>query len=76
MTDVSIPEEIVGEGAEGAISLWLFQDGETVAAGDVLAEVMNEKAAAELVAPASGRLTILVPPETPVRKGQIVARIE
>jgi pyruvate/2-oxoglutarate dehydrogenase complex dihydrolipoamide acyltransferase (E2) component len=76
MTDVSIPEEIVGEGAEGAISLWLFQDGETVAAGDVLAEVMNEKAAAELVAPASGRLTILVPPEAPVRKGQIVARIE
>jgi pyruvate/2-oxoglutarate dehydrogenase complex dihydrolipoamide acyltransferase (E2) component len=58
------------------MSLWFFQDGETVAAGDVLAEVMNEKAAAELVAPASGRLTILVGTETPVRKGQVVARIE
>jgi pyruvate/2-oxoglutarate dehydrogenase complex dihydrolipoamide acyltransferase (E2) component len=76
MTDVSIPEEIIGEGAEGAISVWLFQDGETVAVGDVLAEVMTGKAAAELVAPASGRLTILVRPETPVRKGQVVARIE
>lgn len=75
MTDVSIPEEIVGEGAEGAISIWLFKNGENVTAGDVLAEVMNEKAAAELLAPASGRLTILVEAETPVRKGQVVARI-
>jgi pyruvate/2-oxoglutarate dehydrogenase complex dihydrolipoamide acyltransferase (E2) component len=47
-----------------------------VAAGDVLAEVMNEKAAAELVAPASGRLTILVQAESPVRSGQVVARID
>jgi pyruvate/2-oxoglutarate dehydrogenase complex dihydrolipoamide acyltransferase (E2) component len=76
MTDVIIPEEIVGEGAEGAISVWLFRDGESVAAGDVLAEVMNQKAAAELVAPVSGRLKILLPAETPVRKGQIVALIE
>jgi pyruvate/2-oxoglutarate dehydrogenase complex dihydrolipoamide acyltransferase (E2) component len=76
MTDVEIPAEIVDEGAEGAISVWLFRDGETVAAGDVLAEVMNEKAAAELVAPASGRLTILVQAESPVRSGQVVARID
>jgi len=30
MTDVEIPAEIVDEGAEGAISVWLFRDGETV----------------------------------------------
>jgi pyruvate/2-oxoglutarate dehydrogenase complex dihydrolipoamide acyltransferase (E2) component len=76
MTDVEIPAEIVDEGAEGAISVWLYRDGETVVAGDVLAEVMNEKAAAELVAPASGRLTILVQAESPVRRGQVVARID
>lgn len=75
MTDVEIPAEIVGEGAEGAISVWLMRDGETVRAGDVLAEVMNEKASAELVAPASGRLTILVQAEVPVRMGEVVARI-
>ena len=74
--DVVIPEEIVGEGAEGALSVWLFRSGETVAAGDVLAEVMNEKAAAELVAPVAGVLTILVGAESPVRKGQLVARID
>lgn len=76
MTDVTIPAELVGEGDEGAISIWLFQDGESVTNGAVLAEVMNAKAAAELVAPASGRLTILVQAETPVRMGQVVARIE
>jgi pyruvate/2-oxoglutarate dehydrogenase complex dihydrolipoamide acyltransferase (E2) component len=75
MTDVQIPAEIVEEGAEGAISVWLMREGESVSAGDVLAEVMNEKAAAELIAPASGRLTILVPAEVPVRTGQVVARI-
>jgi pyruvate/2-oxoglutarate dehydrogenase complex dihydrolipoamide acyltransferase (E2) component len=41
----------------------------------VLAEVMNEKTASELLSPASGRLTILVEAETPVRMGQVVARI-
>lgn len=76
MKQVVIPEELVAEGAEGAISVWLFQDGEAVSTGDVLAEVMYEKAAAELLAPASGRLKILVPAEVPVTKGQIVAHIE
>jgi len=75
MTDVSIPPEIIEDGAEGVISVWLFRDGEMVTAGDVLAEVMNEKAVAELIAPASGQLTILVSAEVPVKKNQVVARI-
>ena len=75
MTDVVIPAEIIEEGAEGAISVWLFRDGEIVSAGDVLAEVMNGKAAAELISPGSGRLTIVVQAEVPVRTGQVVARI-
>jgi pyruvate/2-oxoglutarate dehydrogenase complex dihydrolipoamide acyltransferase (E2) component len=75
MTEVRIPAEIIDEG-EGVISVWLFRDGEKVAAGDVLAEVMNEKAVAELVAPASGHLTILVTAEVPVKKNQVVALID
>jgi pyruvate/2-oxoglutarate dehydrogenase complex dihydrolipoamide acyltransferase (E2) component len=74
--EVRIPEEIVEEGAEGVISVWLFKDGETVAKGDVLAEVMNAKAATELQSPATGRLTIVAPAETPVKRGDLVARIE
>jgi hypothetical protein len=37
---------------------------------------MNEKAVAELVAPASGHLTILVTAEVPVKKNQVVALID
>jgi pyruvate/2-oxoglutarate dehydrogenase complex dihydrolipoamide acyltransferase (E2) component len=41
----------------------------------MLAEVMNEKAVAEFIAPASGKLTILVSAEVPLKKSQVVARI-
>ena len=74
--EVIVLEEVVAAGAEGVISVWYFKDGETVAQGDVLAEVMNEKAATSFEAPASGRLTILVPAEVAVRCGDVIARIE
>lgn len=74
--DVRISEEIVESGAEGVISVWLFRSGETVARGDVLAEVMNSKAVIQLEAPASGTLTILTRVEVPVRCGDVIARID
>lgn len=74
--DVTVPEEIVEPGAEGVISVWLFKTGERVAQGDVLAEVMNAKAATQIEAPATGRLTILVDPEVAIRCGDVIARIE
>ena len=74
--DVTVPLEILPADTEGAISIWLFKSGEAVVAGDVLAEIMNQKAATEFVAPASGRLTILVPAETPIVGGQLIARID
>ena len=74
--DVTVPIEILPADTEGAISVWLFKSGETVVEGDVLAEIMNQKAATELVASASGRLTILVPAETAIMGGQLIARID
>lgn len=74
--DVRIPEEVVEAGAEGVISIWLFATGEAVTKGDVLAEVMNAKAATQLEAPASGRLTVLVAAEVPVKCGDLIARID
>lgn len=74
--DVEIPEEIIEPGAEGVISIWFFKTGEAVAQGDVLAEVMNAKAATQIEAPAAGRLTILVDPEIAIRCGDVIARIE
>ena len=55
---------------------WIYQNGATVAAGQPIAEIMVEKAQLELVAPASGRLTILAVPETVIGRDQVVGRIE
>lgn len=76
MSDVKIPEDCWDDDSEGAISTWFFDDGESVSAGDTLCEVMNEKVATEIDAPASGTLRIVVPAETPVLKGALIARIE
>ena len=75
MTDIVIAENLWEEG-EAAISAWLYQDGDRVAAGAIVAELMVEKSTMEIIAPASGTLRILVAAEEPVAKGQIVARME
>jgi len=75
MTEVKIPDDLWDDDGEGAISAWLYEDGDRVEAGTVIAEVMNEKVASELLAPAAGALAIVTAAEEPVRKGQVVARI-
>lgn len=73
--EVVIPAAQWDDDSEGVISAWLYGDGEAVAEGAVICEVMNEKVASELVAPVAGNLNILVAAETAVRKGQVVATI-
>jgi pyruvate/2-oxoglutarate dehydrogenase complex dihydrolipoamide acyltransferase (E2) component len=75
MVDVTIPSEFWDDDGEGSISSWFFSQGDRVEKGDLLAEVTKEKAANELLAPASGTLEILVSAETPIRRGQLVAKI-
>jgi pyruvate/2-oxoglutarate dehydrogenase complex dihydrolipoamide acyltransferase (E2) component len=75
MTDVVIAADAWDGDGQGFISTWFFKDGETVAAGVALADVMFEKIAVELLSPATGRLEILVPAEQPISKGDVVARI-
>ena len=75
MTDVTIPKDFWDDDSEGSISSWFFADGDDVSEGDLIAEVMNEKVASELLAPGSGVLEIVVAAEEPVTKGQVVARI-
>jgi pyruvate/2-oxoglutarate dehydrogenase complex dihydrolipoamide acyltransferase (E2) component len=74
--DVRIPQDLWNDDAEGVIAAWLFADGELVSEGAPLAEIMYEKATMELLAPASGTLSIVAPAEAPVRRGQVVARLE
>lgn len=75
MSDIKIPEDCWDDDSEGAISTWFFEDGDKVGAGDVVCEVMNEKVATEITATSSGVLKIVVPAETPVLKGAVIARI-
>ncbi|HEX7710746.1 MAG TPA: lipoyl domain-containing protein [Sphingomonadaceae bacterium] len=76
MTNVTIPTDLWAEDIESVVSLWFFEDGDGVSEGDTLCEVMAEKATFEIAAPASGTLTVLVQPEVPVNKGDVIARID
>ena len=73
MIEVTIPIDL--DDCAAAISVWLYRDGDVVGAGDVIAELMIDKASIELRAPATGMLKIVVPVEGSVANGQIVAHI-
>ena len=75
MSDVTVPQGLWDDDSPGVISTWLFEDGDTVTQGDVLAEVMNEKISFDIAAPASGLLTITCAAETEVSQGQVIGQI-
>jgi len=73
--EVKIPS--VGESiTSGLISTWHKQDGETVAAGDLLLTLDTDKVSSEITAEAPGVLKILVPEGEEVKIGTVVATIE
>jgi pyruvate/2-oxoglutarate dehydrogenase complex dihydrolipoamide acyltransferase (E2) component len=76
MTDITVPDDLWDTDDEGVIFSWVYADGAVVEQGKLVAELTVEKAQLELNAPASGRLTILAPAETVVRKGAVIGRIE
>ena len=76
MTDIIIPLDLWDDDREGVVLTWMYADGATVNAGAPLLEVTVEKAQMDIVAPASGRLWIQAVPDTIVRRGQVIGRIE
>jgi pyruvate/2-oxoglutarate dehydrogenase complex dihydrolipoamide acyltransferase (E2) component len=76
MTDITVPEDLWDTDDEGVIFTWVYADGALVEQGRLVAELTVEKAQLELNAPASGRLKILAPAETVVRKGTVIGKIE
>jgi pyruvate/2-oxoglutarate dehydrogenase complex dihydrolipoamide acyltransferase (E2) component len=76
MANVLVPEGLWGADDEAAISVWLYEEGDMVSEGAVIAEIMVEKSSFDLVAPASGLLQRIVDAEIPVKQGGIVGRIE
>lgn len=62
--------------AEGVVATWFAADGDEVASGQLLGEVMVEKVSGEVVAPAAGRVRLLVAEDQPARQGEVIARVE
>jgi pyruvate/2-oxoglutarate dehydrogenase complex dihydrolipoamide acyltransferase (E2) component len=76
MTDVVVPEDLWDTDQEGVIVTWLYSTGALVEEGHLIAELAVEKAQLELTAPASGKLTVLAPADTVIKRGQVIGRIE
>jgi 2-oxoglutarate dehydrogenase E2 component (dihydrolipoamide succinyltransferase) len=73
--EVKIPA--VGESiTSGLLSTWHKEDGETVAAGDVLLTLETDKVSTELTAETAGQLKIRVPAGQEVKIGEVVGTIE
>lgn len=74
--DIKVDPSLWNEDQEGVLVTWLFGQGSTVESGAVVAEVMLEKVEMEVVAPASGTLTILVEADGTVTGETVIGQIE
>jgi pyruvate/2-oxoglutarate dehydrogenase complex dihydrolipoamide acyltransferase (E2) component len=62
--------------AEGVLATWFVGDGDQVASGQLLGEVMVDKVSGEVVAPSSGRVRLLVGEDQIARQGDVIAQVE
>ena len=73
---ITFPEMSNDPDAEGVIATWFAQTGETVKAGQVIAEVMVDKVSLDVEAPIDGVITCFVEEEGIAKQGQEIARID
>lgn len=62
--------------AEGVLATWFVSDGEQVASGQLLGEVMVDKVSGEVVAPVAGQVRLLAAEEQAARQGDVIARVD
>jgi pyruvate/2-oxoglutarate dehydrogenase complex dihydrolipoamide acyltransferase (E2) component len=62
--------------AEGVLATWFVSDGDQVASGQLLGEVMVDKVSAEVVAPATGYFHLLVAEGQIAQQGDVIARVD
>lgn len=60
----------------GVVATWFSRDGETVAAGQVIAELQVDKVSYDVEAPTAGVLRTLVAEEAEVAQGERIAVID
>ena len=77
MTQVVFPQMSEEQpDATGVLATWYAAEGETVAEGQLVAEVQMDKVDAEVLAPVSGTITLLVAEGEEVAQGAPIASIE
>ena len=77
MADVLFPRLSEEEPtAEGVLATWFVSDGDQVASGQLLGEVMVDKVSGDVVAPTSGRVRLLLGEDQTVRQGDVIARVD
>ena len=77
MADVLFPRLSEQEPtAEGVLATWFVGDGDQVASGQLLGEVMVDKVSGEVVAPTSGRVRLLVGEDQTAHQGDVIAEVD
>jgi pyruvate/2-oxoglutarate dehydrogenase complex dihydrolipoamide acyltransferase (E2) component len=77
VTDVRFPQLSKEQpDAEGVLATWFVSDGDQVASGQLLGEVMVEKVSAEVLAPAAGQVHLLIAEDQTARQGTVIARVQ
>ena len=77
MADVLFPKLSEEEpNAEGVLATWFVSDGDQVASGQLLGEVMVDKVSAEVVAPATGHIRLLAAEEQIARQCDVIAHVD
>lgn len=74
-TEVRIPKLGMGM-TEGKLVEWLVADGATVAEGDNLYVLENDKSSQDVESPASGVVTIIAKGDETYDVGEVIGRID
>ncbi|MDP3976822.1 MAG: lipoyl domain-containing protein [Pseudomonas sp.] len=75
-TPILIADDLWDGDAEAVITAWLVSDGAEVGRGDLVAEIMSEKAQFEIEAPCAGVLKILEEEDAVIAKGATIGLVE
>lgn len=76
MKKILLPE--LGEGIEEAVvSLWHFTEGDSIAAGEDIVEIVTDKATFNVPSDSSGKIKKIIHPEgDTVKVGEVLAELE
>lgn len=73
--DIRISDDILDDDAEAVITVWFVNSGEHIIKNGLMVEIMAAKVQYEMVAPASGVLSIFSDVDAVVRKGDVIGSI-